>query len=198
MIEIIKYGDFKPSGKQKKKRQIILTHTSRNVENYLASLRYRHNGKYKKIPNYVITKDGKILQLLDNIEHSEYFTDININRNSVIICLENLGWLEKQPLENNYVNWIGDIYKGKAFERKWRDYFFWEPYSEIQVQSLTILCKSIMKELKISKYVIEHNTKINGIEKFGGILSKSNFDSYSTNLSPAFDFEFFRKQLENE
>ena len=124
MIEIIKYGDFKPSGKQKKKRQIILTHTSRNVENYLASLRYRHNGKYKKIPNYVITKDGKILQLLDNIEHSEYFTDININRNSVIICLENLGWLEKQPLENNYVNWIGDIYKGKAFERKWRDYFF--------------------------------------------------------------------------
>ena len=76
--------------------------------------------------------------------------------------------------------------------------FFWEPYSKIQVQSLTILCKSIITELKISKYVIEHNTKINGIEKFGGILSKSNFDSYSTNLSPAFDFEFFRKQLENE
>ena len=48
MIDIIKYGDFKPLGKQKKKSQIILTHTSRNVENYLASLRYRHNGKYKK------------------------------------------------------------------------------------------------------------------------------------------------------
>ena len=149
MIEIIKYGDFKPSGKQKKKRQIILTHTSRNVENYLASLRYRHNGKYKKIPNYVITKDGKILQLLDNIEHSEYFTDININRNSVIICLENLGWLEKQPLENNYVNWIGDIYKGKAFERKWRDYFFWEPYTSNQTEALVMICKMIIKEMRI-------------------------------------------------
>jgi hypothetical protein len=46
-----------------------------------------------------VTKDGKILQLLDNIEHAEYFSDININRNSIVICLENLGWLEKQPLE---------------------------------------------------------------------------------------------------
>ena len=45
MIDIIKYGDFKPLGKQKKKNQIILTHTGRNVENYLVSLRYRYNGK---------------------------------------------------------------------------------------------------------------------------------------------------------
>jgi hypothetical protein len=66
-MDIIKYGDFKPLGKQKKKRQIILTHTGRNVENYLASLRYRYNGKYTKIPNFVITKEGKILQLLENI-----------------------------------------------------------------------------------------------------------------------------------
>jgi N-acetyl-anhydromuramyl-L-alanine amidase AmpD len=198
MIDIIKYGDFKPLGKQKKKSQIILTHTSRNVENYLASLRYRHNGKYKKIPNYVITKDGKILQLLENNEHSECFSEKNINRNSIIICLENLGWLEKQPLENQYVNWVGDIYKGKTFERKWRDYFFWEPYPEIQVQSLSILCKSIMKELRMSKDVIEHNTKINGIEKFDGIATRSNYDTYFTDLSPAFNFEDFRKKIENE
>ena len=110
MTEIIKYGDFKPLGKQKKKSQIILTHTTRNVENYLASLRYRHNGKYKKIPNYVITKDGKILKLLENYEYSEFFTTKNINRNGIVICLENLGWLEKQPLENQYVNWIGLVY----------------------------------------------------------------------------------------
>ena len=32
--EIIKYGNFKPTGKQKKKRQIILCHTSREVEEY--------------------------------------------------------------------------------------------------------------------------------------------------------------------
>jgi N-acetyl-anhydromuramyl-L-alanine amidase AmpD len=197
MMEIIKYGDFKPLGKQKKKSQIILTHTSRNVENYLASLRYRYNGKFNRIPNYVVTKDGKILQLLDNIEHAEYFSDININRNSIVICLENLGWLEKQPLENQYVNWIGDIYKGITFDRKWRDYFFWDPYTNLQMDSLTFLCKKILNEMRINYDVIEHNTKINGIEKFKGVVTRSNFDKNYTDLSPAFDFDKFRKKIEN-
>jgi N-acetyl-anhydromuramyl-L-alanine amidase AmpD len=196
-MEIIKYGDFKPLGKQKKKSQIILTHTSRNVENYLASLRYRYNGKFNRIPNYVVTKDGKILQLLDNIEHAEYFSDININRNSIVICLENLGWLEKQPLENQYVNWIGDIYKGITFDRKWRDYFFWDPYTNLQMDSLTFLCKKILNEMRINYDVIEHNTKINGIEKFKGVVTRSNFDKNYTDLSPAFDFDKFRKKIEN-
>jgi len=197
MIDIIKYGDFKPTGKQKKKNQIILTHTSRNVENYLASLRYRHNGKYKKIPNYVITKDGKILKLLENYEYSEFFTTKNINRNGIVICLENLGWLEKQPLENQYVNWIGDIYKGKTFDRKWRDYYFWDPYTEKQTDSLVDVCKLIIKEMRMNQGIIEHNTKINGIEKFEGIVTRSNFDSNFTDLSPAFDFEILRNKIEN-
>ena len=53
MIDVVKYGEFKPTGKQKKKKQIILSHTSRDVKNYLMSLKYRYNGKYDKIPNYV-------------------------------------------------------------------------------------------------------------------------------------------------
>ena len=197
-MEITKYGDFKPLGKQKKKSQIILTHTSRNVENYLASLKYRYGGKYSKIPNYVITKSGKILKLLENIEHSQVFSDLNVNRNSIVISLENLGWLEKQPLENQYVNWIGDIYKGITFDRKWRDYFFWDPYTEKQLESLSLLCKSITSEMRIKKQVIEHNTKINGIEKFEGIVTRSNFNSNYTDLSPAFNFEIFRNKFENE
>ena len=48
------------------------------------------------------------------------------------------------------------------------------------------------------KEVIEHNTKINGIEKFEGIVTRSNFESHFTDLSPAFDFENFRKKLKNE
>lgn len=196
MIDIIKYGDFKPLGKQKKKSQIILTHTGRNVENYLASLRYRHNGKFSRIPNYVITKKGEVLQLLNNTEHSSIFKEPNINRNGIIISLENLGWLEKQPLENNYVNWIGDIYKGTIYERKWRDYFFWDKYTEIQIIKLSSLCENITKEMKIKKDLIGHNTKVNGVHKFDGIVSKSNYDSISTDVNPSFDFDKFRNLLE--
>jgi hypothetical protein len=198
MIEIIKYGNFKPLGKQKKKHQIILQHTSRNVEEYLLGLRYRFNGKYKKIPNYVVCRDGKILQLLENISHSEIFSKQNINRNSIIISLENLGWLEKEPLNNQYVNWNGDIYKGDAYEKKWRDYFFWQPYTEMQIENTAKLCKKISEEIEIPINVVEHNTRINGVEKFKGITSKSNYDSVYTDLSPAFNFETFLNFLNDE
>ena len=101
MVDIINYGGFKPKGKQKKKYQIILTHTSRNINYYLQLLKYRNNGKYNRIPNYIITREGKILQLLGNEGHTDYFSNPNINRNSIIISLENLGWLHKEPLTNH-------------------------------------------------------------------------------------------------
>jgi N-acetyl-anhydromuramyl-L-alanine amidase AmpD len=198
MIDIIKYGEFKPVGKQKKKHQIILTHTSRNINDYLQSLKFRLNGKYKRIPNYIVTRDGKILQLLGNNEHSEYFNETNINRNSIIISLENLGWLQKEPLTGHYINWIGDIYKGKVFERKWRDYFFWQPYTESQVENLGKLCNELFNSVKIKPQIIDHNTKINGIEKYVGVVTKSNYDSEFTDVSPAFKFNELLKYIENE
>jgi N-acetyl-anhydromuramyl-L-alanine amidase AmpD len=198
MIDIIKYGEFKPVGKQKKKHQIILTHTSRNLNDYLQSLKFRFNGSFKRIPNYIITREGKVIQLLGNTEHSEYFKDPNINRNSIIISLENLGWLQKEPLTDHYINWIGDIYKGNVFEKKWRDYFFWQPYTEEQVKTTSSLCEKLFKEMKIKPQIVEHNTKIVGIEKYVGIVSKSNFDMNYTDLSPAFNFNELLKNIENE
>ena len=189
---------FKPCGKQKKKNQIILTHSSRNVGDYLQSLKFRFNGKFKRIPNYIVTRDGQILQLLGNNEHSNYFTSPNINRNSIIVCLENLGWLKKEPLSNHYVNWIGDIYKGNVFEKKWRDYFFWQPYTDIQVQNTSILCNMLFKEMSIKPMIVGHNTKINGIEKYEGVVTKSNFDVNFTDVSPSFNFQEFLKKIDNE
>jgi N-acetyl-anhydromuramyl-L-alanine amidase AmpD len=165
------------------------------VENYLASLRYRYNGKFDKIPNYIIKKDGTIVKLLENIEHTNYYKEINVNRNGIFISLENLGWLEKQPLENHYVNWIGDIYKGEAFERKWRDYFFWDKYTDKQMTSLVSLCEEVMKSMNIRKDLIGHNTKINGIQKFEGIITRSNLDSNFTDINPSFNFDNFAKML---
>ena len=198
MIEVEKYGNFKSVGKNKKKYQIILIHSSRNAQNYLQSLKYRYNGKFKKIPTYLITKNGKVLQLLNNNEYSEIFSKESINKNSIIICLENLGWLQKEPLKDYYVNWIGDIYKGKPFEKKWRDYFFWDPYTEEQINSTIELTKKLFDEFGIKKNIIGHNTKINGVEKYEGVTTRSNYDSIFTDLSPSFNFEEFIKKVDNE
>ena len=185
-------------GKQKKKKQIILTHTSRDVEEYLSMIKNRMYGGFNRIPHFIITKDGSVIQKMNTEAFSYYFDEININRNSVIISLENLGWLEKVPIKNYYTNWIGNIYNGKPYEKKWRDYFLWEPYTDQQVKSLAVLCKNIVEEHKIEKKCVGHNTTIKDIEKMGGIVSKSNFNKRYTDLSPAFDFEKFTKQIQDE
>ena len=197
MLKIEQYGNFKTTGKQKKKRQIILCHTSREVEEYLTSLKFRYNSKYDKIPNYVITKEGKILQLLPNEGHTNLFTEENINRNSVTVCLENLGWLEKKPLTTHYINWNGSIYSEQVYEKKWRDYFFWESYTDSQIKSAAELCNHLTMELNISKTCVGHNTKIDGIKNFEGIVSRSNFDSRYTDLNPSFNFETFTNLIEH-
>jgi len=198
MVNIEKYGDFKVLGKNKKKTKIILCHTSREVGEYLTSLKFRYNGKYTKIPNYIITKDGKILQLLPDNGYSNYFTDETLNKTSVVVCLENLGWLEKKPLSNSYINWKGSIYNQEVYEKKWRDFFFWEPYTQSQLQAAGVLCSQIAETLQIEKKFIGHNVKVEGIEHFDGILSKSNLDSKYTDLNPSFNFSAFTKYIENE
>jgi N-acetyl-anhydromuramyl-L-alanine amidase AmpD len=198
MLNIENYGNFKTTGKQKKKKQIILCHTSREVEEYLTSLKVRYNSKYDKIPNYIVTKDGKILQLLPDEGHSNFFTESNLNRNSIIVCLENLGWLEKKPLTNYYINWKGSIYNQQVYEKKWRDFFFWEPYTSSQLQAAAGLCLQIAEALQIEKRCIGHNVKVDGLKNFDGILTKSNLDTKYTDLSPSFDFAAFTKYIENE
>jgi N-acetyl-anhydromuramyl-L-alanine amidase AmpD len=198
MLSIKKIVDFKSEGSNKKKKQIVLANSSRKLENYITSLKERHVKKYKKIPNYIINKEGVIFELLSSNSYSNFFKKESLNKNSITIVFENLGWLQKLPLSTNYVNWIGDIYKGEIFERKWRDYFFWDPYLENQLKSCAELCNHLTEEFPINKKCVGHNTKVDGIENFNGIISRSNFDSKFTDLSPAFDFDLFLKYFENE
>jgi len=198
MLDIIKYGNFKSLGKQKKKRQIILCHTSREVEEYLASLKFRYNGDYDRMPNYVVTRTGKVLQLLGDSSYTNYFSEENVNRNAIIVSLENLGWLEKKPLTNYYINWKGSIYNQQVYERKWRDFFFWQPYTTSQIETTAELCNQLIESQSLERKFIGHNTKVDGVSRYGGIVSRSNFDSNYTDLNPSFNFEMFTKIIENE
>lgn len=198
MFNIVERISKNISGKQKKKNQIILTHTSRDVEDYLTSLKYRMNGKFDRVPHYLISKNGTVIQLLNNTTYTNYFDVPNINRNSIIVSFENLGWLEKVPLKDYYTNWIGNIYKGVPYEKKWRDYFIWDPYTEIQMSTAADLCINLIKEYKMEKKCVGHNTQFEGIERFSGVVSRSNFSKKFTDVSPAFNFEKFTNYIKNE
>ena len=198
MVDIEKYGNFTESGTHENKTQIILCHTSRGVEEYLTSLNLRFNGRYNKIPNYVVTRKGRVVELLSETSYSNLFTNIDVNKNSIIISLENLGWLEKKPLKNYYINWKGSIYNEQVYEKKWRDFFFWQPYTNSQIETTVNLCLQIAESQQINKRFIGHNTKVDGVETFNGIVTRSNFDTKFTDLNPSFDFVNFTKKIENE
>ena len=195
MFESIKINKSTPSGISKSKKIITLCNSFRLYNEYVNSLKYRNNEKYLKIPHYLITREGKIFNFLNNLEYSNILNSESLNRDSVIVVLENLGWLEKIPLTNHYLNWIGNIYKEEVYERKWRDFFFWHPYTDIQVEKCAELCNHLINELNINRKCIGHNTKVEGIENFSGIISRSNIHEDFTDLSPAFDFKLFEEKL---
>ena len=198
MLKLKTYGNFKPIGKNREKKQIILCHTSREVGEYLTSLKFRYNGKYDKIPNFIITKNGEVLQLLEENGFSNYIGDEILRTKSITIVLENLGWLERKPLTDYYISWNSSIYRGKVFEKKWRDYFFWEPYNEEQIISTAKICSELCEKFQIPKTCVGHNTKIEGMGLFEGISSRSNHDHRFTDLSPSFNFDILVKNIENE
>lgn len=198
MGNLYELAEFKEKGVNNKKKQIILTDTKRDYKNYINSLRYRYNKENPYLPNYLITKDGDIYRILEPEKYSDFMNDENIDKNSIVIAIENNGWLKKNPLDNTYVNWIGDIYKKEVYEKKWRDYFFWEPYSEDQMKTLSKLVIDICIKFKIPKECLGHNVKMDGVEFYKGVVSKSNFDFIYKDVNPSFNFKHFKELLEHD
>jgi len=196
--EIQELTGFNSVGRWKNKKQILLTHTSRDGGEYVTSLKTRQNGKYTKVPHYLIRKDGRVFQMLDPESYSDYLKDYNNQKQTIVIALENLGWLKKNPLNASYINWIGNIYSEGVYERKWRGHFFWDPYTDSQMESLQQLVVDLCEQFEIPKTCIGHNVKVDNVEFYEGIVTRSNYSQNVTDLSPAFDYEELLKVLENE
>ena len=76
-------------------KQILLCNSNRNQKDFLKSLKIRLNGEYKKIPNYLIDKSGKVHNL-NKKDVTSHYLDGYTDKGVVIICLENIGWLKKR------------------------------------------------------------------------------------------------------
>ncbi len=199
--------EIKPTNKSKKlfyhnnkesKTQIILCHTSRPISYYKNSLKYRLDGEYTKIPNYIIGKKGTVIKNFEDCYHSDFMGNEDIDKQSIIICLENLGWLKLNQLNNKYVNWIGDIYKGEVYQKRWRDHSFWSNYPDEQLRSCAELIVTVCQELGIPINLVGHNVKLDKALNFEGILTRSNYNEYWTDLSPSFNFEKLKTYIDEK
>lgn len=179
------------------KKQIVIGNTFNNNMKHFIGWETRLNGKCKKTAAFTISTDGTIYKHFDPNYSSEYLGNKELDDKSIVILIENDGWLLKDEQKNSYISWVGDIYKsGEVIEKKWRGYNFWSAYNEKQVESAILLVKDLCKEFFIPMTAIAHNTKIDNLKDFEGVIYKSNIDKQYTDLSPAWDCIMFKNKLE--
>lgn len=198
MVNLSESIEFNIKGTNQNKKQIILTDTRRPYNLYINSLKYRYNKKNPYIPNFVISKAGEIFEIMKPENYSSFMNDIDVDKNSIIISLENLGWMRKNHLNNYYVNWVGDIYKEEVFEKKWRDQLYWDKYTNEQYENLVKLITMLNNNFKIGFDCYGSNVRYDEIKNFKGIVSKSNFDFIYKDVNPSFDFKLLKKLLKND
>lgn len=182
------------------KKQIIIAHTSSEGMRHTIKWKNRMNGHYKKTAAFTVTKEGLIYQHFDPIYFSELFGNLEQDKKNILIFLENEGWLTKDTEKNQFINWSGHIYNRpeSIHERKWRGYSYWAPYSEAQFESTIFLVNKLCEDFSIKKNAVPHNTKIDNLDGFEGVLYRSNFEKHYTDLSPAWNCEKFKYKLETQ
>lgn len=177
--------------KKSKKNQILLYDTKRRLDDFFNKIKYRKNGVYEDIPHFVISKLGVVYQLFDTKYSSNTFNDPKIDNRQIKIAIENLGWLNKNTITGVLNNWIGDPYRSDPFIRNWRNYYFWDPYTESQMNSLSELCEDLCDEHEIFKQMVPSQGYMERAPNFHGIVCKSNFSSIYTDINPSFNFNIF-------
>ena len=181
-----------------KKTQIFLYDTQRRLDDFINKIKYRRNGKYDDVPHFIVSKLGVVYQLLDVNYSSITFNNPKNDRKMIKVAIENLGWLNKNTINGVLNNWIGDPYRGEPYIRNWRNYYFWDTYTETQLKSLSELCEDLCEEHKIFKQVVPSQGYLENASNFRGIVCKSNFSSIYTDINPSFNFGvFFNNAKEN-
>jgi hypothetical protein len=174
------------------KKQIVIGNTNNHDMKHYIGWVNKYNGKYKKTAAFTIDVDGIVYKHFEPKYQSEYFKDLKQNNKSIVILLENDGWLTKDVEKNSFLSWLGYIYKEQeVFEKKWRSHTYWAQYKKEQIDSAVKLVKDLCNEFYIPLTAMTHNVKMDDLDDYNGILYKSNIETYYTDLSPAFDFEYF-------
>lgn len=181
-----------------KKTQIVVGNTfSSNMLHYNGWLT-RYGGNYKKTAAFTISSGGKIFEHYDPQYYSDFLSIKNSNQNIIPVLIENDGWLTKD-LDGKYFNWVGNEYTKPdlVVKRSWRNHDYWATYSTKQINSLIKLVRHLSEKFDISLQTIGHNTKVDDIYEYNGVVFRSNYLKECTDLSPAWDYNIFKNKLEH-
>lgn len=182
------------------KSKIVIGNTFNHDMKHFIGWQTRLNGKYNRTAAFTIASNGAVYKHFNPIYQSKFLGNKDIDNQTIVILIENDGWLLRDNEKNLFITWYGDIYNNpnKVIEKRWRGYNYWSSYNNKQVDSAINLAKGLCDEFYIPQSSISHNTKIDGIMEYKGVLYKSNIETYYTDLSPAWDCRGFKVRLENK
>lgn len=187
-VDVLDKSKLNITKRKSKKTQILLYDTKRRVDDFIHKIKYRINGKYDDIPHFVITKTGMVLQIFDTNYSSKTFDNPSLDRKQIKVAIENLGWLNKNTITGSYTNWIENQYRSEPYIKNWRNYYFWDKYNDIQMEKVSELCEFLCEKHDIFKQHVPSQGYLQKIDKFNGIVCKSNFSNIYTDINPSFNF----------
>lgn len=190
-VEVFDKKNLKYKKTKVRKSQILLCDTHRRITDYIHMIKYRRNGNYDDIPHYIVTKMGDVYQIMDTKHYSTTFGDPKIDKKLIKIAIENLGWLNKNTMNGMLNNWIGDPYRNDPYIRNWRGHFFWDKYSEEQLDTINELCNTLCDTHDIEKKIVPSQGYFKQASNFNGIVCKSNYSDIYTDINPSFNFKKF-------
>lgn len=190
-IEIIEEDKLNIIRKKTKKSQILLYDTQRRIDDFVGKIKYRRNGKYEDIPHFIVSKLGMVYEVFDTKYYSNTFNQPSVDKKIIKIAVENLGWLNKNTITGILYNWIGDPYRTEPHIRNWRNFHFWDKYSEVQMESVSELANDLCDKHNIFKQVVPSQGFMENISNFKGVVCKSNFSNIYTDINPSFNFRIF-------
>lgn len=192
-------GNYTPQGT--KKNKIVIGATYSTKMSHYTGWSNRNNGKYTKTAMFTVRMDGTVYQHFSPNYFSDFMLKPDLNESSITILLENEGWLVKDlSNKNKYINYIGHIYnrKDSVIEKRWRSQTYWAPFTDKQVESTIELVVELCENFNIPMDVVSHNTNFDDAQDFNGILYRSNFEKYYTDITPAWDCKAFKDKLEKK
>ena len=180
------------------KRQIVVGNSFSEKDYHIKGWQTRMGGDYKKTSTFTIFKNGEIHQHFEPSMYSDFLDNKSMDKKIISISMENQGWLQKDLTNNEYFNWVGNIYKKNkvVFEKRWRGYTYWDNYTKKQITACSELVRYLCDRYNIPKNCVGHNTYIDGIEYFEGVAYRSNYYKDSTDLNPSWDFRKFKELIE--
>jgi len=180
-----------------KKRIILASSNNKDMKHYNGWLT-RYNGKYTKTAPFTINKDGLICKHFEPKYSSNYFSNLDFNNDSIIVLLENEGWLTRGDINNEFITSNGYIYNKPKdiIEKTWRGFNFWFNYTQPQFEAALELVVTLCDRFDIPMSIPSHNTKIDDLKNYSGILYRSNIERYYTDLNPSWDYKLFKEKIE--